>query len=1287
LPDFPIFVFNFDDKMYFGTTVEDDFYLYDGNTDKFYPDPDMPLMKFKGDGGGFASIPTTDAEGWLWSDMGSGLFAIKSDGTGQYQVVSSAFKLFQAYDTYDVYSEDGEGGNRIIWLAGPEGVLRYDGPLEEVVQQEYNALVRSIKIQSDSLVYGGYGDLPQNQSFDYISNTVVFSYAAPYFTDEASMQYSTFLQGLENHWSDWNKQSEREYINLPAGAYTFRVKSRNVYGHESTIASYSFSITPPWYASWLAYVVYLVIGLSLIYSFIRWRTGRLHMRSLALELEVENRTEEIQRHVEELSVINTVQEGLVEQMNLKAIYALVGNKIREVFDSQVVVISSFDLETDLAYFHFVYEKGEILEVADPTPIDPFRRQVINSAKALVVNENFSEKAKSYGIKDVIVGEAPKSVVWVPLVVGDKVIGTVSIQNIDHENAFTESDIELLGTLTSSMAVALENVRLFEESKHLLSEVQLQAKELAVINSIQAGLVEQTDTEAIYTLMGEKIRDRFGSQAVVINTFDHNANLNYYRYVYEKGKRLDVTEPVPLNNIMKKLIETNEPVIFNENYAALRKEYGLGEVIVGHQPKSAVWVPITAKDTVMGSISLQDIDRENAFSESDIKLLGALTVSMSIALEKSRLFEEAEQRAAEMSTVNTISQALTKHLELDQLVQLVGENMRDLFNADIAYVALVQKEKSIIEFPYQYGDDLQPINLGEGITSHIIATNKAKLINQGVTKAHKELSILMIGTLPESYLGVPIPVGDEVIGVISVQRTSSKNHFDQSDTHLLETIASNIGIAIHNAQLFKEAEASRAVAEDANEAKSAFLSTVSHELRTPLTSVMGFAKITKRRLEERIFPEIKSTDSKMQRTIKQISDNLNVVVSEGERLTKLINNVLDLAKIEAGRVEWHMENLQVLAVVERAIDATNALFEQKGLVLKRDISPNLPDIKGDEDKLIQVVVNLLSNAVKFTNEGEILCEAEEKDGDVIISVRDSGIGIAKEDLPKVFEKFRQVGDTLTDKPTGTGLGLPISKEIVEYHGGRIWLQSEVGVGSTFFFSLPVSDSGKTTLKTFKLDELVDQLEGNYAKNQFENAAEKTILVIDDEAPIRELLNQELSGIGFNVIEAVDGMEGIEKVRHKHPDLILLDVMMPEMNGYDVAAVLKNDPKTKDIPIIILSVVKDKERGLNIGIDRYLFKPINTDLLFKEIGSLLGQGRSKRKVMILDEDSSTVSTLMGVLQDKGYYVVEANGPDLVQKAILGKPDIIIVNSTLAADQETVKALRLQKGMENVLFLVYE
>jgi DNA-binding response OmpR family regulator len=198
---------------------------------------------------------------------------------------------------------------------------------------------------------------------------------------------------------------------------------------------------------------------------------------------------------------------------------------------------------------------------------------------------------------------------------------------------------------------------------------------------------------------------------------------------------------------------------------------------------------------------------------------------------------------------------------------------------------------------------------------------------------------------------------------------------------------------------------------------------------------------------------------------------------------------------------------------------------------------------------------------------------------------------------------------------------------------------------------------------------------------------SVLIVDDDASIRSLLRQELSEAGYLVDEAENGQEALAHVRAKHPDLVILDVMMPEMNGFDVAAILKNDPQTMDIPIIILSVVQDKSRGYRIGVDRYLTKPINTQELFSEVGSLLEQGKSHKKVMVVDEDTTTVHTLADVLHAQGYQVVESDGKELVQKAISSQPDIIILNSVLNGKQEIVQTLRFEKGLENVLFLVYQ
>ncbi|MBD2605704.1 PAS domain S-box protein [Scytonema hofmannii FACHB-248] len=470
-------------------------------------------------------------------------------------------------------------------------------------------------------------------------------------------------------------------------------------------------------------------------------------------------------------------------------------------------------------------------------------------------------------------------------------------------------------------------------------------------------------------------------------------------------------------------------------------------------------------------------------------------------------------------------------------------------------------------------------------------------------------------------------------------------------------------------------------------KTDFISTVSHELRTPLTSVLGFASIIKEKLETDVFPILPTEDRKLQKTIKRVGDNLNIIVSEAERLTSLINDVLDIAKMEAGKVEWQMQPIDPSELLYWATNSTAGLFETNGLQLVSEIESGLPQIVGDRNRLLQVLINLISNAVKFTESGCVTCRVKQENDGVCISVIDTGIGIALEDQPKVFEKFRQVGDTLTDKPKGTGLGLPICKQIVDHHGGRIWVESEPGNGSTFSFIIPTYASDRIKPANLNLDTLVKQLKEHViTTNTVQNQKRKTILVVDDDANIRELLRQQLENEGYNVREAKDGVDAIHQIKSARPDLILLDVMMPQINGFDVAAVLKNDPQTAEIPIIILSIIENKERGYHIGIDRYLTKPINTEKLLHEIGSLLSQGTSSKKVLVVDKNASTLKTISDVLQTQGYSVIEASNPqECIHKALSTKPDMIIIDSIFSQEADLVKALRFEKQLENVFFIM--
>ncbi len=265
-----------------------------------------------------------------------------------------------------------------------------------------------------------------------------------------------------------------------------------------------------------------------------------------------------------------------------------------------------------------------------------------------------------------------------------------------------------------------------------------------------------------------------------------------------------------------------------------------------------------------------------------------------------------------------------------------------------------------------------------------------------------------------------------------------------------------------------AKVQAAAAQEASETKSNFLSTVSHELRTPLTSIIGFAQLNKRRLEEKLFPLIPDTDKKAAKVMQRVSQNEAIIVQEGQRLAELINDLLDLAKIESGKVEWNIQDISPSELIARAEETSQGLFtERTELSLVSEVSPRLPTFQGDFDRLLQVLLNLISNAVKFTESGTVsLLVQQNAESQLQFAVRDTGAGIPAEYQDKIFQRFQQIEDQQAGKPKGTGLGLPICKEIVEFHGGRIWVESpadfsqKTSVGSTFYFTLPLGKQNHT-----------------------------------------------------------------------------------------------------------------------------------------------------------------------------------------------------------------------------------
>ena len=413
------------------------------------------------------------------------------------------------------------------------------------------------------------------------------------------------------------------------------------------------------------------------------------------------------------------------------------------FNAQVVIIATFDHEKKVEHFNYVIEKGEI-SIPQPRPYDKVRQHLIQTGQNILINENFSKAASEFGMKVVQGTEAPKSLLFMPMKVGDKVTGYVSLQNMDQENAFSFSDVRLLSTLANSMSVALQNAKLFDETNSLLKETEQQKGELAVINSVQEGLAKALDMQAIYDLVGNRIRELFDAQVVGIATFDHTTETEHIHYLIEKGERY-YPAPRPLNILRKHLIETKGKVLINKNFEEVAAAFGVKKIPGTEQPKSALYVPLVIGEKVTGYTSLQNVDKENAFSESDVRLLETLANTMGVALENARLFDETtrllketEQQKAELGVINSVQEGLAKELDMQAIYDMVGNRIRELFNAQAVVIATFDHDTAIEHFKYLIEDGqrfyLQPRPYDK-LRQHMIVTRQKIVINSNYEEAY------------------------------------------------------------------------------------------------------------------------------------------------------------------------------------------------------------------------------------------------------------------------------------------------------------------------------------------------------------------------------------------------------------------------------------------------------------------------------------------------------------------------------------------------------------------------
>ncbi len=811
--------------------------------------------------------------------------------------------------------------------------------------------------------------------------------------------------------------------------------------------------------------------------------------------------------------------------------------------------------------------------------------------------------------------AAGSEVDVPLVIDGKPTGVIVVQSA-RVGAFGREDFESLSAAAQQASIAIGRVHLLEDERRRADEQEALLASLADLSA------ELELSRLLKAVLGRAV-GLLGASGGELAIFDESRRELEIVANHNIGKESTGTRMALGEGAMGRVAQTNEPLIIADyqQWLARSPQYG---TVTAH---AVMVAPLLIGSRLVGTIATVHTDPARHFTPYDLRLLNMFAPQAAIAIENARLYTSAQREKQYFEQLLLNSPVAIIVLDLEQNIASCNPEFEKLFG----YTEEEALGRNLDEL----------INSRETLAEAATITDEA--LNNPVhgigRRRRKDGSFVDVG-----LAGVPVFVEGQRVGVMAIYHD------------MTEQLAAR-----------KEAEA-------ANLAKSQFLANMSHELRTPLNAIIGYSEMLQEEAEDLGH--------------RDMLPDLQKIQQAGKHLLSLINDVLDLSKIEAGKMELHPETFDIRTLVEDVRTTVAPMVERNGNRLEVDCPADLGVMRSDPVKLRQVLLNLLSNASKFTERGVIALAGERADLDgqpaIVFRVRDTGVGMTPEQMERIFEAFAQADATVSRKYGGTGLGLTITRRFCQMLGGDVKAESEPGKGSTF---------------TVWMRAAVDRAAGKDAPAAGRPRAEMPsqpradqgelpiVLAIDDDAVALDLIRRALEKEKVRVVTATGGADGLRLAAELHPAAITLDLLMAGMDGWTVLNTLKADPALADIPVVILTILDAKRKAFALGASDFLSKPVDRRRLAAVLAKHRGTG-ARPSVLLVDDDAAARAVLGKTLTRDGWEVREAeNGKVALERIEEREPTLVLLDLVMPEMDgfEFLEALRARPGGQRVPVVV--